>query len=71
MRSSAAKETVYRIASSVLWLAIPIAVPSSTFGAERNEVVAAEQVEFFEKLVRPLLVTHCYECHAGEDIDPP
>ncbi|NBP52358.1 MAG: hypothetical protein EBU70_14475, partial [Actinobacteria bacterium] len=21
-------------------------------------------LEFFEKRVRPLLVTHCYECHA-------
>lgn len=69
MRSSAAKETVLRIASSVLCLAIPIAMPSSTLGAEGNEVVVAEQVEFFEKRVRPLLVTHCYECHAGEEID--
>ncbi len=24
----------------------------------------AEQVEFFEKRVRPILVTHCYECHS-------
>src|SRR5262245_21095856 len=24
-----------------------------------------EQVEFFEKKVRPLLVKHCYECHSA------
>ncbi len=27
-----------------------------------------QQLEFFEKQVRPLLVTHCYECHAGEKL---
>src|SRR5215204_5076174 len=26
----------------------------------------AEQVEFFEKRVRPLLVKHCYECHSQD-----
>ncbi len=24
-------------------------------------------IEFFEKSVRPLLVTHCYECHSGKE----
>ncbi|MEK6238954.1 MAG: PSD1 and planctomycete cytochrome C domain-containing protein [Planctomycetales bacterium] len=26
----------------------------------------AEQVEFFEKKIRPLLAQHCYECHSGK-----
>ncbi len=26
----------------------------------------AEQIEFFEKRVRPVLVEHCYECHSGD-----
>jgi len=26
--------------------------------------VADERVEFFEKKIRPVLVEHCYECHA-------
>ncbi|HEX6986358.1 MAG TPA: c-type cytochrome domain-containing protein, partial [Planctomycetaceae bacterium] len=30
----------------------------------------AEQIEFFEKRVRPLLVEHCDECH-GADVDEP
>lgn len=28
--------------------------------------LAAKDVEFFEKQVRPLLVEHCYQCHSGE-----
>jgi len=27
---------------------------------------SSEQLEFFEKEVRPLLVEHCYECHSGK-----
>ena len=27
----------------------------------------AEQIEFFEKRVRPILVEHCYECHGADD----
>ena len=25
-----------------------------------------EQLDFFESKIRPLLVTHCYECHAAD-----
>ena len=32
--------------------------------AQQN-VVSAEQTEFFESQVRPLLAAHCYECHSG------
>jgi hypothetical protein len=28
-----------------------------------------EQTAFFEKRIRPLLVTHCYECHSAESKD--
>jgi hypothetical protein len=27
---------------------------------------SAEQIEFFEKKIRPALVKHCYECHSTE-----
>jgi len=30
---------------------------------------SAEQLEFFEKKIRPLLVERCYECHSGDDIE--
>jgi hypothetical protein len=36
-------------------------------GAPAEEPVASpEQVEFFEKEVRPLLVEHCHKCHGGQ-----
>ena len=25
---------------------------------------SAQQIEFFEKRIRPLLIQHCYECHS-------
>jgi hypothetical protein len=30
---------------------------------------ADEDVEFFEKQVRPILVEHCFDCHGGKDED--
>ncbi|NQV28923.1 MAG: DUF1549 domain-containing protein [Rhodopirellula sp.] len=35
----------------------------------KGEPTAAAGLEFFEKDVRPLLVKHCYECHAKDDVD--
>lgn len=32
-----------------------------------SPVLAPEELEFFEKRVRPLLMEHCYECHSGEE----
>jgi hypothetical protein len=29
-----------------------------------------EGIEFFEKRIRPILVTHCYECHSAESKKP-
>ena len=26
-----------------------------------------QEIEFFEKQIRPLLRKHCFECHAGEE----
>ena len=28
--------------------------------------LAADEVDFFERKIRPVLVAHCYECHAGD-----
>lgn len=39
-----------------------------TVNRVEKEVPSSEQVEFFEKQVRPVLVEHCYECH-GERAD--
>ncbi len=34
---------------------------------EDTGAISAEEVEFFEKRVRPLLIERCYECHAGSE----
>ncbi len=31
----------------------------------QDKAIAPEQLEFFEKKVRPVLVQHCFECHAA------
>ncbi len=33
-----------------------------------DEVSTSSKLEFFEKKIRPLLVTHCYECHSAKDV---
>jgi len=38
--------------------------------AEEALSFTAEQIEFFEKQVRPILVKRCYECHGGEVEEP-
>lgn len=34
--------------------------------ADRQSAFAAEEVEFFEKKIRPLLAEHCHKCHGAE-----
>src|SRR5260370_18491052 len=36
--------------------------------AARAAEATAEQVEFFEKKVRPVFVEHCYECHSKKAV---
>src|SRR5690348_4542694 len=46
------------------WILVAIA----SLGLGRTGVAApptAEDLEFFEKRVRPVLVEYCFECHAG------
>ncbi|WP_428308794.1 DUF1553 domain-containing protein [Lacipirellula sp.] len=43
----------------------PAAELNVTVAADR--AFSAEQLEFFERHIRPLLATHCFECHAGEN----
>ncbi len=46
----------------LLWLAASLIVP---FGTIRAQDLSAEDREFFESKVRPILVERCYECHAS------
>ncbi len=43
----------------IIWL--------SMFGGSLT--LCADEAEFFERKIRPVLVEHCYECHAGEADD--
>ena len=38
--------------------------------AESADQPTAEQLEFFESKVRPILVERCYECHSGDQKEP-
>jgi hypothetical protein len=38
----------------------------SPTGAVAGAEPSREQMEFFEKKVRPVLVEHCYECHSAQ-----
>ena len=45
-------------------IALLIASSAAIVRAESAEL-PADQIEFFEKKIRPVLVAECYECHAG------
>ena len=46
------------------WLCVLCAAASSP-GAEEPTSPPQEQLNFFESKIRPVLVEHCYECHAA------
>ncbi|WP_254506597.1 PSD1 and planctomycete cytochrome C domain-containing protein [Anatilimnocola floriformis] len=56
-----------RICFSLLLLAgLLFGVQSRVRADDKTEQPTPEQLEFFEKRIRPIFVTHCYECHSGE-----
>ena len=56
------------------WIALiscGLLIPMTGAHADQPDAgtASAEDIEFFEKTIRPLLVEHCYECHS-KDADP-
>ena len=47
----------------ILSLAILLPICSTGFSDETSK---RQRLEFFEANIRPVLVKHCYECHAGD-----
>lgn len=47
----------------LLLLAMGVAASSAS---EPGTTFSSEDIEFFERRVRPLFIEHCYECHSGE-----
>ncbi|MBL8820488.1 MAG: DUF1553 domain-containing protein [Planctomyces sp.] len=43
---------------------------SLSFLIHESTVVAQDPAEFFESRIRPVLITHCYECHSQESASP-
>ena len=50
-----------------LWLVTLaiLALPLVPVGAA-DKALTPQQVEFFEKRVRPLLISRCFQCHSGK-----
>src|SRR5947209_5460328 len=48
-----------------LGLLVPVVILAPVAGRSAAAEAAPEGLEFFEKKVRPVLVEHCYSCHAG------
>ena len=59
---------IFRIISVFLLIAVFV---SFLYSAEESKTeplpqFSSEQLEFFEKSIRPLLAEHCYKCHSGQ-----
>ncbi len=54
------------ILQHLVW-ALLISSAGPLFAEEAPSNAAAEA--FFEKRIRPLLARHCFECHAGDDVE--
>src|SRR5438445_630333 len=46
--------------------ALALMVISIKPAAAQTSAATPEQIEFFEKRIRPLFVQHCYRCHSAE-----
>lgn len=59
-----------RTMKRVGFCAVAVLVGLMPCGAEEkppaSRLLTAEQTEFFEKKIRPVLVKHCYQCHSQE-----
>ncbi|MBT6495436.1 MAG: DUF1549 domain-containing protein, partial [Planctomycetaceae bacterium] len=52
------------IRGSIVWLLL--CVPTIALAEDEP---TKQQIEFFEKKIRPILVDHCYECHSAKSDD--
>jgi hypothetical protein len=52
--------------SLVLAVDAPVAKESGDSSADAPSAISREQADFFEAKIRPVLVQHCYECHAAD-----
>lgn len=55
-----------QLTKHIVWLAVSLFVAESTTLLLPAADLSPEQIEHFEKHIRPVLVESCFECHAGE-----
>lgn len=65
-RGRATSETI----AAVRQLSSVLAIFSVSFLIQESTVIAQDPTEFFESRIRPVLITHCYECHSQESASP-
>ncbi|GEM_PF-1038087 len=53
-----------------IMLVLSLACSQRTIADDMTGIVTAEQAEFFEAKIRPVLIQHCYECHSGDVSNP-
>ena len=56
------------VSTAVAWFVL-LTCGRSVSAAEDSEAeqqLPAEQIEFFEQKIRPVLVKHCYQCHSAD-----
>ena len=58
--------TLNRISPILLLATVCCAVSVAQQPPETERQPTAEQIEFFEARVRPLLIEHCLECHSAQ-----
>jgi hypothetical protein len=57
----------YRIAACWCWAALSLCVPARAAStANDHKQPSKQELDFFEKKIRPVLVRNCYECHSGD-----
>jgi hypothetical protein len=54
----------YSVSGSIVWLLL--CIPTVALAEDEP---TKQQIEFFEKKIRPILVDHCYECHSAKSDD--
>ena len=64
--SEAARLRVVCMTATLLAVAISLASSGIALATEVPEV-DPQKIEFFEKKVRPILVSNCYNCHSADN----